>query len=77
MRRSPLLKINVRENRRGNQTMDNPEKPATLDTQDTGRRQTKQTTHYYAQINTNNVNKTKAIQQTIGGKDEPSIVFMR
>ena len=32
------------ENRSGNQDMDNPEKPSTLGTQDTGRRQTKEKT---------------------------------
>jgi len=28
-------------------------------------------------INTNNINKTRAILQTIGGKDEPNIVCMQ
>ena len=33
--------------------------------------------HYmYMQTNTNNVNKTRALLQTTGGKDEPNIVFM-
>jgi len=32
--------------------------------------------HWYAQVNTNNVNKTWALLQTAGGKDEPNIVFM-
>jgi hypothetical protein len=32
---------------------------------------------YYPQTNTNNVIKTWALLQTIGGKDEPNIVFMR
>ena len=32
--------------------------------------------HYNTQTNTNNVNKTCALLQTTGGKDEPSIVFM-
>ena len=31
--------------------------------------------HHYTQANTNNVNKTWALLQTIGGKDEPSIVL--
>ena len=44
--------------------MNNPEKRATLGTQDTGRRQTKQNTHQYTQANTNNVNKTWAPLQT-------------
>jgi hypothetical protein len=31
----------------------------------------------YTQTNTNNVNKTWALQQTTGGKDDPSIVFIK
>ena len=31
--------------------------------------------HHYAQTNTNNVNKTCALLQTTGGKDDPNIVF--
>ena len=30
----------------------------------------------YVQTNTKNVNKTWALLQTTGGKDEPNIVFM-
>jgi len=33
--------------------------------------------HHYLQANTNNINKTRALLQTTGGKDEPNIVFMR
>ena len=33
--------------------------------------------YHYTQTNTNNVNKTRALLQTTGGKDEPNIVFMR
>jgi hypothetical protein len=33
--------------------------------------------HHYQQANTNNVNKTRALLQTPGGKDEPNIVCMR
>jgi hypothetical protein len=33
--------------------------------------------HHYPQANTNNVNKTWALLQTIGGKDEPNIVYMQ
>ena len=36
----------------------NPEKRATLGTQNTGRKQTKQKTHHYVQVNINSVNKT-------------------
>ena len=31
--------------------------------------------HHYPQANTNNVNKTWALLQTTGGKDEPNIVL--
>ena len=52
--------------------MDNPEKLATR------RRKTKHNTicvgHNYTQTNTKNVNKTWALLQTTGGKDEPTIV---
>ena len=50
--------------------MDNPEKLA----QD---KENKTKTQHYMQINTNNVNKTWALPQRTGGKDEPNIVFMR
>jgi hypothetical protein len=33
--------------------------------------------NHYTQTNTNNVNKAKALLQTIWGKDEQNIVFMR
>jgi hypothetical protein len=33
--------------------------------------------HYYPKTNTDNVNKTWALLQTTGGKDEPTIVCMR
>ena len=33
--------------------------------------------HHYPQANTNNVNKTRALLQTTGGKDEANIVCMR
>ena len=61
--------------------MDNPEKVATQGTQDTKRRKTKQKHksiyigHHYPQTNTNNVNKTRALIQTTGGKVEPNIFF--
>jgi len=60
--------------------MDNQEKLATLGTQDEDK-QTKNTTqcvrHHYAQTDTNSVNKTWALLQTTGSKDESNIVFMR
>jgi len=65
----------VRENRSGNQ-----ENLTTFDTQDTRRSKKKPNTicvgHHYTQTNTNNVNKTCALLQTTGGKDEPNIVCM-
>jgi len=33
--------------------------------------------HHYMQTNTNNVNMTRSLLQTTGGKDELSIGFMR
>ena len=33
--------------------------------------------HHYPQANTNNVNKTRALLQTTGGKEKPNIVCMR
>jgi hypothetical protein len=58
--------------------MDNLDKLATL----AKRRQTKQkhhtvyVGHHYAQANTRNVSKTRALQQTTGGKDEPNIIVI-
>jgi len=51
--------------------MENPEKLAA--TGHTIRR----TTQHYTQTNINNANKTWALLQTTGGKDEPNFVFMR
>ena len=45
------VSINVRENQRVNQ-MDNPETLETLDSQDTGKKQTKQAKHNTTQYNT-------------------------
>jgi len=62
--------------------MDNPEKLATLDTQDEDKQNVKHNTiyvgHHYTQTNTNNVNKTWVLLQTAGGKrkHEPNIVCM-
>ena len=33
--------------------------------------------HRYTEANTHNVNKTWALLQTTGGKDEPHIIFMQ
>ena len=33
--------------------------------------------HHYAQTNTINVNKTRALLQTTGDKDEPNIIFIQ
>ena len=53
---------------------DNPEKMATQGTQDKEKYNTICIGHHYMQANTNNVNKTCALLQTTGGKDEPKIV---
>jgi hypothetical protein len=55
--------------------MDNPEKLATLGTQDEDK--IKCVGHHYTQANTTNINKTWALLQTTGGKDEPNIFYMR
>ena len=48
--------------------MDNPEKLATLDTQDEDKQNVKHSAiyvgHHYTQANTNNVNKTRVLLQT-------------
>ena len=59
--------------------MDKPEKLATLGTQDEDKQnKNKHNTicvgQHYMQTNTN---KTWALLQTTGGKDEPNIIFMR
>ena len=58
--------------------MENPDKLATLGTQDDKTNQKHNTIcvgHHYAQTDTNNVNKTCALQQTTGCKDEPNSVM--
>jgi len=54
--------------------MVNPEKLATCGTQDEEKQNKKYDTicvgHHYTQANTNNVNKTRALLQTTGCKDE-------
>ena len=61
--------------------MDNPEKLTTLGTQNEDKQNRKRNTicveHDYAKTNIYNVNKAWALLQTIGGKDEPIIVFKR
>ncbi len=62
--------------------MDNSEKLATYRVNRTEKKtRQKQNTicvgHHYTQTNTNNVNKTRVLLQTTGGKDESNIVFMR
>ena len=57
--------------------MDSPEKLATQGTQYEEKYNTIYVGQRYAQTNTNNVNKKRALLQTTEGKDEPKIVFMR
>ena len=54
--------INVRECRRGQSKFVNPEKQCKTTTQCVG--------YHYRKTNTNNVNKTRDLLQTTGGKDE-------
>jgi hypothetical protein len=57
--------------------MDNSEKLAIYGTQDGEKQNTICVWHHYTQTNTNNVNKTWALLQTTGDKDDPNIVFIR
>ena len=59
--------------------MDNPETLATQVTQDEGKQKhsTIYVDHYCMQTNTNSINKTWALLETTGGKDEPNINFMQ
>ena len=71
-------RLNKRERiSKGQSKNDNPEKLVTQDTQDEEKHNTICVGHHYAQAKANNVNKTSALLQTTGGKDEPNIVFMR
>ena len=69
------------ENTKG--TIKNRQSRETGNIEHTRQRKTKQkhntlcVGHHYAQANINNVNKTRALLHTTGGKDEPNIVFMR
>ena len=57
--------------------MDNPENLTTQGKQYVEKHNTIYVGHHYTQGNTNNVNKTRDLLQTTGGKDEPNIVFVR
>ena len=81
-RKPPIITWNKRYRKsKGQSRMNNPEKLATLSTQDEDKQNKKHNAkcvgHHYAQMYTNNVNKTWAFLQTTGGKDKPSIVYMR
>jgi hypothetical protein len=56
--------------------MNNPEKQATKGTQDEENQTKTQHDMCWTPLYTNNVNKKRALLKTIGGKDEPSIIFM-
>ena len=56
--------------------MENPEKASTYKTKtNTHKHNTICVGHHYTQVNTNNVNRTRTLLQTNGGKDEPNIYF--
>jgi hypothetical protein len=59
--------------------MENPEEVATRRTKKKktkAKQSTKWAGHHYAQANTNSVNKTWALLQTTGGKDDLNVVCM-
>ena len=60
---------------KGQSNMDNTEKLTTQGTQYEEKHNTICVRHRYTETNTINVNKTWALLQTTGGKDEPNIVF--
>ena len=60
---------------KGQSNMDNTEKLTTQGTQYEKKHNTICVRHRYTETNTINVNKTWALLQTTGGKDEPNIVF--
>ena len=55
--------------------MDNPENPATPGTQDEDKHNTVCIGHHYIRTNTNNINKTRVLLQTTGGKEEQNIIL--
>ena len=57
---------------KGQYKIDPPEKPVTQGTQDEERHNTVCIGHHYTRTNTNNINKTRVLLQTIGGKEEPN-----
>ena len=57
--------------------MDNPEKVATYGTQEEEKHNTICVGHHYTQTNTNNINKTWALLQTTGGKDERTVLMLK
>ena len=62
---------------KGQSKINNPKKLATQGTQDEDKQNNNIicVRHPYAQTNTTNVNKTRVLLQTIGGKDERNIVL--
>ena len=62
---------------KGQSKIKNPKKLATQGTQDEDKQNNNIicVRHPYAQTNTTNVNKTRVLLQTIGGKDERNIVL--
>ena len=62
---------------KGQSKINNPKKLATQGTQDEDKQNNNIICvgHPYAQTNTTNVNKTRVLLQTIGGKDERNIVL--
>ena len=63
---------------KGQSKSDYSEKSATQGTQDEEKQnKNKCLGHHYTQTNTKNANKTRALLQTSGGKDEPNIVCIR
>ena len=72
-----FLEINVKEYRKGGKSRESGNIRYTRRQQTNKKHNTICVRHHYTQVNTNNVNRTRTLLKTNGGKDEPNIYFFR